>query len=421
MPHVARPALSRRAFLRGAGVALSLPMLDAMTPAFGRSARAADRATDVPRRMVCIQTNQGIMPQFFFPEAAGRGYEASPYLSRVAAHRDRMTVFSGVSLPGVTGGHQAERCFLTGTPHPERGGFRNEISLDQFAAEQVGNRTRHPSLVLAMTSENQTLSYTRNGAPIPAEKSPRKLFQKLFVQGNPAEVAETVEALKQGRSMLDFLGEEAARLDRSLSGADRSRLDQYLTSVRELERRMHASEDWEQRPKPVVSARAPEDVQESMQFVARTRQFFDLIKLALETDSTRVVSLFVDTTVIHNITHHGNRPEVVAELRGHEERQFDALNGFLTALAGSPEGPETLLDRTQVLYGTCMGSANSHSNVNLPVLLAGGGFRHGQHLAFDTVNNYPLSNLYVSMLQRMGIEAGAFSTGRSTMRGLEVA
>lgn len=417
MTHVARPALGRRAFLRGAGVALALPMLDAMTPAFGRSARAAD----VPRRMVCIQTNQGIMPQFFFPGASGRGYATTPYLGRLAAHRDRFTVFSGVSLPGVTGGHQAERCFLTGTPHPERGGFRNEISLDQFAAEQVGNRTRHPSLVLAMTSENQTLSYTRNGAPIPAEKSPSKLFRKLFVQGNPAEVAGTVEAIKQGRSMLDFLGEETARLDRSLSGADRSRLDQYFTSVRELERRMHASEDWEQKPRPVVAAGAPEDVQESMQFVARTRQFFDLIRLALETDSTRVVSLFIDTTVIHNITHHGNRPEVVAELRGHEERQFDALDGLLTALARSPEGPETLLDRTQVLYGTCMGSANSHSNVNLPVLLAGGGFRHGQHLAFDTSNNYPLSNLYVSMLQRMGIEAGAFSTGRSTMRGLEPA
>ena len=315
MPHVARSALSRRAFLRGAGVALSLPMLDAMTPASGRSARAADRASNVPRRMVCIQTNQGIMPQFFFPAAAGRGYASTPYLGRLAAHRDRMTVFSGVSLPGVTGGHQAERCFLTGTPHPERGGFRNEISLDQFAAEQVGHRTRHPSLVLAMTSENQTLSYTRNGAPIPAEKSPRKLFQKLFVQGKPAEVADAVESLKQGRSMLDFLGEESARLNRSLSGADRSRLDQYFTSVRELERRMHASEDWEQKPKPVVAAAPPDDLQESMQFVARTRQFFDLIKLALETDSTRVVSLFIDTTVIHNITHHGNRPDVVAELR----------------------------------------------------------------------------------------------------------
>jgi hypothetical protein len=145
-----------------------------------------------------------------------------------------------------------------------------------------------------------------------------------------------------------------------------------------------------------------------------------MMKLALETDSTRVISLFIDTTVIHNITHHGNRPEVLDALRGHEERQFDALNGFLNALRSTPEHGDTLLDRTQILYGTCMGSANSHSNVNLPMLLAGGGFKHGQHLAFDKVNNYPLTNLHVSMLQRLGIQAGEFSTGNATMKGLEM-
>src|SRR5262249_44126121 len=143
------------------------------------------------------------------------------------------------------------------------------------------------------------------------------------------------------------------------------------------------------------------------------------VKLALETDSSRLITLFIDTTVIHNLTHHGNRPEVVAELRGHEERQFEVLNGFLTQLADTKEEGQTLLDRTMVLYGTCMGSANSHSNVNLPVLLAGGGFKHGQHLAFDTTNNYPLTNLYLSMLQRLGIETNEFSSGKTTLRGLE--
>jgi len=145
------------------------------------------------------------------------------------------------------------------------------------------------------------------------------------------------------------------------------------------------------------------------------------MKLALETDSTRLITLYVDTTVIHNITHHGNRPEAVAELREKEEAQFGALNDFLTALASAKEEGESLLDRTQVLYGTPMGSANSHSNVNLPVLLAGGGFKHGQHLAFDVKNNYPLSNLYVSMLQRLGVETHEFSTAKGTMRGLELA
>ena len=409
--------LNRRAFLRSTGICLALPLLDAMQPTFAAESNAAA----VPRRMVAIETNMGILPQFFFPEKAGRDFELSPYLQRLAAHHNNMTVFSGVSLPGVTGAHAAEKCFLTGTPHPERGGFRNGVSLDQFAAEQIGNKTRYPSLVLAMSSEGgQTQSFTRSGAPISAERSPKKLFQTLFVQGNPDEVAANVEALKQGRSMLDFVSDQSKRLNRSLSAADQRRMDQYLTSVRELEQRLHSSEEWEYKPKPKVEAKPPEDIDDAKAFVQKTRLMFDVIKLALETDSTRLISLFVDTTVIHNITHHGNRPEVLGELRGHEEKQFDVLNAFLTSLNDTKEEGQSLLDRTMVLYGTCMGSANSHSNVNLPVLLAGGGFKHGQHLAFDQQNNYPLSNLYLSMLQRLGIETNEFSSGKGTCRGLEM-
>ncbi|MCA9248528.1 MAG: DUF1552 domain-containing protein [Planctomycetales bacterium] len=407
--------LARRSFLRESGIALALPLLDAMQPAFG-----ADKEPVTPRRLVAIETNMGILPQFFFPEAAGGNYELSPYLQQLAMHRERMTVFSGVSLPGVDGAHAAEKCFLTGTPHPTRGGFKNGISLDQFAADHVGSQTRFPSLALAMSNENPTLSFTRSGAPIPAEKSPRQLFERLFLQGDPREVAATVMHLQDGRSMLDFLGEQTSKLQRSLPAEDRRRMDQYLSSVRELERRMQAAEAWQHRPKPTVEAKAPEENNDRNAFVERSATMFDMIKLAIETDSTRIVSLFIDTTVIHNITHHGFRPETIAELKGHEMRQFDALNGLLTALADTAESGESLLDRTMVLYGTCMGSANSHSNVNLPVLLAGGGFRHGQHLAFDQENNYPLSNLYLSMLHRLGIEANSFSTSTGTMRGLEL-
>ena len=409
-------SINRRSVLRGAGVAISLPFLDAMRPAFGVN----QSAEPIPRRMVAIETNMGILPEFFFPTDAGRDYTLSPYLQRLESHRNNMTVFSGVSLPGVTGGHAAERCFLTGTPHPERGGFRNWVSLDQYAAEQVGNQTRFPSLTLAVTSENPTLSYTRSGAPIPAAKSPRKLFEKLFVQGKPEEVEANVEALRQGRSTLDFVAEQSSRLNRSLSKADQGRLDQYLTSVRELEQRLHSAQEWEYKPKPMVEAKPPDDIDDIRQFVNKSHLMYDMMKLALETDSTRIISLFIDTTVIHNITHHGGRPEVLGELRGHEEGQFDALNQFLTSLSITSEEGESLLDRTMVMYGTCMGSANSHSNVNLPALIAGGGFRHGQHLAFDTQNNYPLSNLYLSMLQRLGIETDKFSTATGTMRGLEM-
>ena len=419
-----RSPVSRRTFLRAAGVAVALPLLESMRPALGAAsatAGAGAAAAEAPRRMVCIQTNMGILPEFFFPEKTGRDYGSSAYLDRLAAHRDRLTVFSGVSHPGVTGGNAAERCFLTGAPHPERGGFRNWISLDQFAAEQVGDRTRYPSLPLAMSNEGSTLSYTRSGAPIPAERSPRKVFERLFVQGKAEDVAASVEALRQGRSTLDFVLGQSTRLSGALSVADRRRMDQYFTAVRELERRLHGAEAWEHKPKPTVAAQPPTDVEDQREIALRSRLMYDVMKLALETDSTRVISLFVDTTVIHNITHHGSRPEVIAELRAKEEGQFDALKGFLDGLAGVQEDGQPLLDRTMVLYGTCMGSANSHSNTNLPMLLAGGGFRHGQHVAFDQQNNYQLANLYVSMLQRMGIEADKFSTGKGTMRGLELA
>jgi len=417
MPTVTlQKCLPRRAFLRGLGVTLALPLLEAMQPALAAGAAAK------PRRLIGIQTNMGILPQFFFPEQSGRDYALSPYLERLSAFRNQFTVFSGVSHPGVTGAHAAEKCFLTGTPHPERGGFRNWVSLDQVAAEQVGNQTRYPSLVLAMSGEGSaTLSYTRSGAPIPAERSPKKLFQRLFVQGKPEEVAANVEALRQGQSMLDFVGEQSKRLNRSLSHADQQRLDEYFTSVRELEQRLHSSEEWEHKPKPVVNAKPPEDIDDQREFVAKTRLMFDVMKLAVETDSTRIISLAIDTTVIHNITHHGNRPEVIAELRGKEEGQFDALAGFLKALNDTKEEGESLFDRTMVLYGTPMGSANSHSNVNLPVMLAGGGFKHGQHLVFDKDNNYPLTNLHLSMLHRLGIETETFSTAKGTMRGLEMA
>ncbi len=409
--------VSRRTFLRGAGVTLALPFLESLLPT-----SIGAPAAEIPRRCVAIETNMGILPQFFFPEKTGREYKLSPYLEKLSKYRGKMTVFSGTSHPGVTGAHAAEKCFLTGTPHPERGGFRNWISLDQFIAEKIGHHTRYPSLVTAVSNENNaTLSFTRSGAPIPAERSPNRLFQKLFVQGKPEEVAATVAALRQQRSMLDFVADQSKRLNRRLSRSDQQRLDQYFTSVRELETRLSSREQWEYKPRPKVDAKPPQDIDNQREFVRKTDLMFDVLKLALETDSSRSVSVFIDTTIIHNITHHGNRPEVLSELRGHEERQFEALGRFLKSLDETREGGQTLLDGTMVLYGTCMGSANSHANTNLPVLLAGGGFKHGQHLAFDNKNNYPLTNLFVSMLQRLGIEVNEFSTGRGTMRGLEMA
>src|SRR5476651_888077 len=177
-------SLSRRSFLRGAGVALALPFLDAMLPAVARSQGVAP----TPRRMVAIQTNQGIMPQFFFPQRAGRDYELTPYLDILRDFKNDMTVFSGVSHPQVDGGHPAEKVFLTAAPHPGSGAFRNSTSLDQVAAERLVVRTRFPYFSLVIGRGNKCLSFTRSGVSIPAERSPSAVFRRMFVQGSAREV-----------------------------------------------------------------------------------------------------------------------------------------------------------------------------------------------------------------------------------------
>ncbi len=426
-PALLKTPVSRRALLRGAGVAMALPLLEAMAP---RVSRAADAAS--PRRMVVVYTDMGIMPQFFFPEQPGRDYELSPYLELLKEFRNDFSVFSGVSHPQVDGGHAADICFLTGAPHPGRGGFRNSISLDQFAAERIGPQTRFGHLNLIVGNElAQSLSWTASGVRIPPEQKPSVVFKRLFLQGNPAEMATHMRQLTEGRSILDTVADSAKSLQRRLGAGDRGRVDQYFTAVRELEQQMLKAEEWETRPKPEVTVPSPQDNEDRNDTIGRTRLMLDTMRLALQTDSTRLITLMIQDAGSthkvpngadhHNLTHHGSRPEVIANLRRMEENQLKAFGDFLGALKGVPEGGGSLLDHTMVLHGSGMGNANAHSNVNLPILLAGGGFKHGQHLVFDKQRNYPLANLYVSMLQRMGIETDRFASGTGTLRGLEVA
>jgi hypothetical protein len=420
-------ALSRRSFLRGAGVALGLPFLDAMVPAFARASAAA-----APRRLLAIQTNLGILPQYFWPEGTGMDYKPSPYLEILKDYRREMTVFSGVSHPGVDGGHANQKSFFTGAPHPTSSTFKNTISVDQVAAERIGSLTRMPVLIARIGIAVGSMSVTRGGVEIPCERSVSALYRKMFVQGTAQQANARLNDLKKGKSLLDFVDDSAKRLQKDLGPKDRERLDQYFTSVRDLEVKLQTAEEWEKKPKPVVKMPEPKDPEKN-QLVTSSKLMYDLIRLALETDSTRLVTLFVNTVSMvaneipgvehetHTLTHHGNRPETLAELKKIETAQFQALAGLLGGLRGSREGGETLLERTMVLYGTCMGSANGHSNVNLPVLLAGGGFKHAGLLAFDTHKNYPLANLYVSMLQRLGLEIDRFASSTGTMRGLELA
>ncbi len=431
-PHIStRRGLARRTFLQAAGVSLALPLLEAMRLPFA-SARGAE-SPQTPRRFVGMMTNMGILPQFFFPEKDGLDFDSTPYLDLLKEHRADMTVFSGVSLPGVDGGHAAERSFLTGAPGASRGSFRNSISLDQVMAEKIGGDTRFPSIAVMIGSDNMSLSFTRNGAMIPPQTSPLKLYQQLFVEDTAEGKTAAAQRLKEDRSLLDALRGEAKRLERSVGAADRERLDQYFTAVRELEARLAKAEGWVKIAKPKVAAPAPAPIEDSNDLPKNSAVMLDLLRLALETDSTRVITVAESLASVtprtipgvqsntHELSHHGNREEKVAELRRIEEAQFQQLAKFLTGLRGVREGGQTLLERTAVLYGTNMGSANAHSNDNLPVLLAGGGFKHAGHLAFDRKNNYPLTNLHVSLLQRIGAEMDRFSSSTGTMRGLDFA
>jgi len=427
-------ALSRRHFLQGAGVLLGLPLLDAMQPALAR----ADAAAGAPRRFFGICNNLGLVPDKFFPAAdqAGRDYTLSPYLEHLRDYRSDFTVCSGVWHPDVDGGHPADVCFLTAAPHPASGGFRNTISLDQYIAERIGHLTRFPSLTLGVNARGgrNSLSCTAGGVVLPCETSASQVFKKLFLGGSPEEVQAQSRRLALGKSIMDSVAGQTRRLQSTVGARDRERLDQYFTGVRELERRLVQSAEWEKKPRPVVNVKPPVDPTDSREYMEKARLMYDLAHLAFATDSTRNITLMLDSVSspaiivdgksvsdgYHNLSHHGRNPQKLAELEQIDCEHMKLLAGLFGELKAHKEGGETLLDRTMVLYGSNLGNANTHVTTNLPVLFAGGGFRHGQHLAFDRERNYPLPNLFVNVLQRFGLEADRFASSTGTMRGLEV-
>src|SRR3954447_13800836 len=234
--------LHRRTFLRAAGVAMALPLFDVLAPKTARAAAAA-----VPRRMVCINTPLGLPPANFFPAKAGRDYELSPYLDVLKDFRDDYTVISGLCHPDVGPSHDSNYSFLTAAPHPEqRAGFKNTISLDQLAAEKIGGETRFPAL--ALSCEGFSLSWTQSGAIVPSDSWPSSVFARLFLEGRPEEVRAQARRLRDGQSILDSVRDQARSMRSGLGSSDRDKLDEYFTSVRELEQRLARAEEWSKKP-----------------------------------------------------------------------------------------------------------------------------------------------------------------------------
>lgn len=419
-----KPPITRRHFLKAGSAVLALPWLESL---------ARGQEKDPPKRLISVCTSFGLYGPAFFPAKAGREYEASEYLKVLGDLRDQFTVFSGISHPDIGGDHASEACFLTSAKHPTRPGFRNTVSLDVVAAQHVAGATRFPLLTLS-TQDGSPLSYTPTGAGIPAMSTPSQIYARMFLSGNKGDVDKELERLKRGKSMLDRMKERLAELNASVSQFDRQQIADYTEAVRDLEKQLTSEEAWVNRPKPKVSEPAPTEnfpspFADRSNSIGRAKVLFQLAKLAVQTDSTRVVTIFIkgmdEKPPIagideghHGLTHHGRNPTKIEQLKIVEKLKMAAFRELLVSLRDTKEGAGSLLDSTQVLIGSNLGDASGHGTTNLPMLLAGGGFKHGQHIAGDVGNNTPLAKLYVNMLQKFGVATDKFGSGSGTIADL---
>ncbi len=418
------PKFTRRQVLRAGSAVLALPWLESL-------ARADEKTP--PKRIITVCTSFGLYGPAFFPTKAGRDYEASEYLKVLGDLRDQFTVFSGISHPDIGGDHASEACFLTSAKHPTRPGFRNTVSLDVVAARHVAGATRFPLMTLG-TQDGSPLSYTPTGAGVPALTVPSQIYAKMFLAGNKNEVDKELARLKRGKSVLDRMKERLAELNESVSRIDRQQIADYTEAVRDLEKQLVVEEEWINRPKPKVTEPAPTEnfpspFADRSDSIGRAKIMFLLARLAVQTDSTRVVSIFIKgmdekppipgiNEGHHGLTHHGRNPDKIAQLKIVEKLKMTAFRELLAALRDTKEGAGSLLDSTQVLIGSNLGDASGHGTTNLPILLAGGGYKHGRHIAGDVKNNTPLAKLYVNMLQKFGVATDKFGSGSGTIADL---
>ena len=412
--------INRRSFLRGTGVVLALPLLDIMGPQFAN-------ASSPTRRMINICCTLGLYRDSWMPKDLGRNYTPSEYLSIIDRHREKYTIFSGLSHEEQTGrqAHNSEITWLTSARHPGMDGFQNSISLDQTVADHLGYVTRYPSVVLG-TLTPQSQSYDKNGVMIPAQTSPAEVFKQMFIQGTPEEVEKETQRINDGGSILDNLKTQARTLQNSGSSEDRQKLEAYFEAVRAAEIELSKVRDWMDRPKPGVDSVPPVDNADPADILGRIDLWLELMPLILATDSSRVVSLMIQdhgvvpklpgiTADQHNLSHHGQDPGKIAQLRQLETEIVKRFGLLMDSLDGQKENDSSLLDQTQILFGSNLGNANSHNAENLPILVAGGDFAHGSHIAHDEKHNAPLCNLYLSLIQRMGVETDQFGQSTSTL------
>lgn len=434
--------IDRRTCLKGAGVALALPLLEGMLQAGGKP------AAELPRRMCCIFFPFGVaMPKDgsddrewgWFPRGEGRDYELTNPLRPLEKLRGDVTVLGGLSHPKgrSLGGHDTGDTFLTASGL-SGAQFTNSISIDQYAAQHMGRRTRFASLTLSSDggvgepTRSTTLSFSRDGRPVPALASPRQIFQRLFGKEEGEAAKASRQRLENSSSMLDLVLEHSRSLKLRLGVQDRQKLDDYLASVRALEQRVEQSQRWLDIPKPDVDPAAVDLAADPKAPKEYLRAMYDLLFLAFQTDTTRLATYMIGqvagaTTIAnafpaclglsgnwHGLAHGAGKKGGPEKLGRFDQFLAENLAYFLQRLSDTREGDGTLLDRTLVFYGSS--NSRTHLNRNYPLVLAGGrglGVRHGQYLRFD--EKTPLANLFVTMLDRLGVPVEAFADSTGEM------
>ena len=421
------PFHRRRFVLQSVTGSLLLPSLTSLARSEEKTAAPSEATPTVgiqPRRFVAVGNLLGFQQKHFFPESPGKQYEDTPLLAPLKSQRDKFTVYRGLDH-GLRGGHFAVHTFLSGVLHHESKHRHDaNVTLDQYLADSIGGHTRFPSLTVGSEGGIHggcQLSWTRSGVRVPPITGPAELFDKLFVSESSAERARQVRETQLQSSILDSVTAEAVDLSKRINSEDRDKLDEYFSSIRDVEKKLQTRRLWADKPKPD----APFEKPANTNTVDDLPMLYELIALALQTDSTRVATLEIGGSFLpqnlginksyHSMSHHGNDEEVIANLLTLETYQLEQFSKFISRLAKMKSEQGSLLDSTAVLFGSGMGNGSSHTNTDLPIILAGGGYESGEFKKVESkgINKTPLSNLFVDIAQRTGVETDAFgpSTG----------
>ena len=429
---ITKKEISRRTVLRGLGVSVALPLLDAMIPALTAFQKTAAKPVT---RFGAVYVPNGIMMRQWTPQAEGSAFEFTPILKPLEPFRERLLVLSGLnSTPpakqGAVGVHaRASTRFLTDTPPKSTNGADLEagISMDQIAAKELGKQTQLASLELGIESTESsascdtgfncvytsTISWRGATTPLPTEHDPREVFERMFGDATSTDPATRLARIEQERSILDSVSERIGLLAKQVGTADRAKLDEYFEAIRDVERRIQNAEQQSTRELPVVEH--PVGIPPT--FEEHAKLMYDLYALAYQCDLTRVITFMIAhefsgrtypeigvPDAHHPVSHHQNDPVRLAKLAKINTYHVSLFAGFLNKLQATPDGDGSLLDHAMIVYGAGMSDSNAHDPKNLPILLAGGGsgqLKSGRHLRFapDT----PLANLHVTLLDKLGV------------------